>query len=48
MLSAFGWKATIAVAINALGATLLFRKESCDLLGYLLAMARKVARFVVP
>ena len=27
MLSAFGWKAAIAVAVNALGATLLFRKE---------------------
>jgi hypothetical protein len=27
MLSTFGWKAAIAVAINALGVTLLFRKE---------------------
>jgi hypothetical protein len=27
MLSAFGWKAAIAVAVNAMGATLLFRKE---------------------
>lgn len=27
MLSAFGWKAAIAVVVNALGATLLFRKE---------------------
>lgn len=27
MLSTFGWKAAIAVAVNALGATLLFRKE---------------------
>jgi hypothetical protein len=27
MMSAFGWKAAIAVAVNALGATLLFRKE---------------------
>jgi len=27
MMSMFGWKVAIAVAINALGATLLFRKE---------------------
>ncbi|MGH8575613.1 MAG: putative Na+/H+ antiporter [Gammaproteobacteria bacterium] len=27
MMSAFGWKAAIAVVVNALGATLLFRKE---------------------
>ncbi|MCE7914405.1 MAG: hypothetical protein DYH15_06900 [Nitrosomonas sp. PRO4] len=27
MMSMFGWKAAIAVAVNALGATLLFRKE---------------------
>ncbi|MGH8588825.1 MAG: putative Na+/H+ antiporter, partial [Gammaproteobacteria bacterium] len=27
MMSAFGWKAAIAVAVNALGVTLLFRKE---------------------
>ncbi len=27
MVSTFGWKAAIAVAVNALGATLLFRKE---------------------
>ena len=27
MMSAFGWKAAIAVAVNALGATLLFRRE---------------------
>ena len=27
MLSAFGWKAAIAVVVNALGATLLFRRE---------------------
>jgi len=27
MLSVFGWKAAIAVVVNALGATLLFRKE---------------------
>ncbi len=27
MLSTFGWKASIAVCVNALGATLLFRKE---------------------
>ncbi|MGH8573440.1 MAG: putative Na+/H+ antiporter, partial [Gammaproteobacteria bacterium] len=27
MMSAFGWKAAIAVAVNALGITLLFRKE---------------------
>lgn len=27
MMSAFGWKAAIAVVINAIGATLLFRKE---------------------
>ncbi len=27
MVSVFGWKAAIAVAVNALGATLLFRKE---------------------
>ena len=27
MLSTFGWKAAIAVVVNALGATLLFRKE---------------------
>jgi hypothetical protein len=27
MLSTFGWKAAIAVTLNALGATLLFRKE---------------------
>ena len=31
MLSAFGWKAAIAVAVNALGATLLFRKELAKL-----------------
>lgn len=27
MMTTFGWKAAVAVAINALGATLLFRKE---------------------
>lgn len=27
MMSAFGWKAAVAVVVNALGATLLFRKE---------------------
>ncbi|MEO8992512.1 MAG: putative Na+/H+ antiporter [Nitrosospira sp.] len=27
MMSAFGWKAAIAVVVNALGATLLFRRE---------------------
>ena len=32
MMSAFGWKAAIAVAVNALGATLLFRKELGQLL----------------
>lgn len=31
MLSAFGWKAAIAVVVNALGATLLFRKELSQL-----------------
>ena len=31
MMSAFGWKAAIAVAVNALGATLLFRKELAKL-----------------
>lgn len=32
MMSAFGWKAAIAVTLNALGATLLFRKELSQLL----------------
>lgn len=27
MMSAFGWKAAIAVVLNAVGATLLFRRE---------------------
>lgn len=27
MMAAFGWKATLAVAVNALGTTLLFRRE---------------------
>jgi hypothetical protein len=31
MMSAFGWKAAIAVAINALGVTLLFRRELANL-----------------
>jgi hypothetical protein len=31
MMSAFGWKAAIAVVINALGVTLLFRKELANL-----------------
>lgn len=31
MLSAFGWKAVIAVVVNALGATLLLRKELSQL-----------------
>ncbi len=31
MLSAFGWKAAIAVAVNALGATVFFRKELAKL-----------------
>ena len=31
MMSAFGWKAAIAVVVNALGATLLFRKELSQL-----------------
>ena len=31
MMSAFGWKAAIAVVVNALGATLLFRKELAKL-----------------
>lgn len=31
MLSAFGWKAAIAVVMNAVGATLLFRKELSQL-----------------
>lgn len=31
MMSAFGWKAAIAVAVNALGATLLFHKELSQL-----------------
>lgn len=31
MMSAFGWKAAIAVLVNALGATLLFRKELSQL-----------------
>ena len=31
MMSAFGWKAAIAVAVNALGAMLLFRKELAQL-----------------
>ncbi|MBA2660144.1 MAG: putative Na+/H+ antiporter [Nitrosospira sp.] len=31
MMSAFGWKAAIAVMVNALGATLLFRKELAKL-----------------
>ncbi|SEO50282.1 Putative Na+/H+ antiporter [Nitrosospira multiformis] len=31
MISAFGWKAAIAVVLNAVGATLLFRKELSQL-----------------
>lgn len=31
MMAAFGWKAAIAVLVNALGATLLFRKELSQL-----------------
>ena len=31
MMSAFGWKAAIALLVNALGATLLFRKELSQL-----------------
>lgn len=31
MMSTFGWKAAIAVVVNALGATLLFRKELAKL-----------------
>jgi len=31
MLQHFGWKAAIAVAVNAIGVTLLFRKELIDL-----------------
>ncbi len=31
MMSAFGWKAAIAVGVNALGAALLFRKELAQL-----------------
>lgn len=31
MMSAFGWKAAMAVVVNALGATLLFRKELAKL-----------------
>jgi len=31
MMSAFGWKAAIAVVVNALGVTLLFRKELAKL-----------------
>jgi len=31
MMTAFGWKAAIAVVINALGAALLFRKELASL-----------------
>jgi hypothetical protein len=31
MMSSFGWKAAIAVVVNALGATLLFRKELAKL-----------------
>ncbi|GAB3256179.1 putative Na+/H+ antiporter [Chitinimonas naiadis] len=31
MMSTFGWKAAVAVIINALGAALLFRKELLDL-----------------
>jgi hypothetical protein len=31
MMSAFGWKAAIAVVVNAFGATLLFRKELAKL-----------------
>ncbi len=31
MFTAFGWKAAIAVVMNAIGATLIFRKELCQL-----------------
>lgn len=44
MMSAFGWKAALAVIINALGATLLFRKE----LSRLSAVATKVTNEPVP
>ena len=33
MMSAFGWKAAIAVAVNALGATLLFRRNRATVPG---------------
>ncbi len=44
MLQNFGWKAAIAVAVNAVGVTLLFRKELIDLR----APARSLSEAPVP
>jgi Na+/H+ antiporter NhaD/arsenite permease-like protein len=47
MLTHFGWKAALAVFINALAVTLLFRRELCALRGTRDGPARPLPRWVI-
>jgi hypothetical protein len=47
MLSHFGWKAALAVAINATAVTLLFRRELCGLPSVRGALATALPRWVI-